>query len=416
MEANNYPFRGTLQPGPYSVGFRNTFIYDYARSYHLQVQEGETPPSHRMPRPLLVNIWYPASVPAEGNPMRLGEYFDMPSGFPDLEGFSKALGRFHVQEAAIYLVGDPLSEDLSYALDQAELDTYEEIKATPTATFRDAEPAEGEFPLVLYHSGIYGTIEDNQILCEYLASHGYVVVGSAHQPANGRSFGIDSDLERSIKDLDRIVNSMQGQPHVDIDRVGIVGHSYGASTGFAYQAVNQSVVRGVVGLDSTIENPTVPGSDYERDWVIPFRTRIYDRVQNLTVPMLIVARKNGRDGEPLFNEEYEPIEMNFSFYDKLVHAERYYMRVSGVGHNDVISQGVIESEVAVRQDPTKTYAKVVRETFDVICLYALQFFNACLKDDAAGREFLKRSPDGNGITLSDLEFAAKEPESGPQNE
>ena len=143
MEANNYPFRGTLQPGPYSVGFRNTFIYDYARSYHLQVQEGETPPSHRMPRPLLVNIWYPASVPAEGNPMRLGEYFDMPSGFPDLEGFSKALGRFHVQEAAIYLVGDPLSEDPSYALDQAELDTYEEIKATPTAAFRDAEPAEG---------------------------------------------------------------------------------------------------------------------------------------------------------------------------------------------------------------------------------------------------------------------------------
>ncbi len=132
--------------------------------------------------------------------------------------------------------------------------------------------------------------------------------------------------------------------------------------------------------------------------------------------MLIVARKNGRDGEPLFNEEYEPIETNFSFYDKLVHAERYYMRVSGVGHNDVISQGVIESEVAVRQDPTKTYAKVVREAFDVICLYTLQFFNACLKDDAAGREFLKRSPDGNGITLSDLEFAAKEPESGPQNE
>ncbi len=350
--------------------------------------------------------------------MRLGEYFDMPPGFPELEAFSKALGRFHKKEAAIYLVGDPLSENPSYALGEAELETYDEIKATPTAALRDAEPAEGEFPLVLYHSGIYGTVEDNQILCEYLASHGYVVVGSAYQPAHGRSFGIDSDLERCIKDLDRLINFMQGQPHVDIDRVGIVGHSYGASTGFAYRAENHSVVRGVVGLDSTIEYPTVPGSDYERDWVIPFRTRIYDRVQNLTAPMLIVARKDGRDGEPIRNEEYEPIETetNFSFYDKLVRAERYYMRVSGVGHNDVISQGVIASEVAARLDPTKTYMKVVRETFDVICLYALQFFNACLKDDAAGWEFLKRSPDGNGITLRDLEYAAKEPESESQHE
>jgi predicted dienelactone hydrolase len=50
---------------------------------------------------------------------------------------------------------------------------------TLTPCIRNAPHAEGKFPLVIYHSGNGSSFEDNSVLCEFLASHGYVVLGSA---------------------------------------------------------------------------------------------------------------------------------------------------------------------------------------------------------------------------------------------
>ena len=45
----------------------------------------------------------------------------------------------------------------------------------------NADSAPGRFPVVLYNAGAAGSYDENFVLFEYLASHGYVVVSSAFQ-------------------------------------------------------------------------------------------------------------------------------------------------------------------------------------------------------------------------------------------
>src|SRR5262249_30219062 len=47
------------------------------------------------------------------------------------------------------------------------------------------------FPLVIYHAGAGSSFEDNSVLCEFLASHGFVVLGSAFPERSGKSFNTD---------------------------------------------------------------------------------------------------------------------------------------------------------------------------------------------------------------------------------
>ena len=46
-------------------------------------------------------------------------------------------------------------------------------------------------PVVVYHCGAQSSYEDNSVLCEFLASHGYVVIDGAFQQASGATFNID---------------------------------------------------------------------------------------------------------------------------------------------------------------------------------------------------------------------------------
>jgi len=60
----------------------------------------------------------------------------------------------------------------------AEMAAFNRLLATDTFAVKNAPAVAGRFPVVIYHPGVEGTAEDNSALFEYLASHGYVVVGS----------------------------------------------------------------------------------------------------------------------------------------------------------------------------------------------------------------------------------------------
>ena len=67
----------------------------------------------------------------------------------------------------------------------AEQRLLEELWNAATSAHRNAPPVERRFPLVIYHSGGGSSFEDNAVLCEFLASHGFVVLGSAFQESAG---------------------------------------------------------------------------------------------------------------------------------------------------------------------------------------------------------------------------------------
>ena len=118
----------------------------------------------------------------------------------------------------------------------AETRAFEQLLATKTFAVKDAPTANGRFPVVIYHPGTSGTYEDNSVLFEYLASHGYIVLSSAYPDPDASGVLIGGDMAGSFADLDFLVTFARTLPSADADRLGVMGHSYGAWVSFAWAA------------------------------------------------------------------------------------------------------------------------------------------------------------------------------------
>src|SRR5262249_40830133 len=132
-------------------------------------------------------------------------------------------------------------------LDKTERTLLESFWDSPTATHRDAPPHDGRFPLVIYHAGAQSSFEDNAVFCEFLASHGYVVVGSAFLDLSGDSFNIAGN-HGSARDFEFLIAHAGRFPNVDWQHVGLIGHSAGAQSALLYRGYEASAVDAVVSL------------------------------------------------------------------------------------------------------------------------------------------------------------------------
>lgn len=136
-------------------------------------------------------------------------------------------------------------------------DRYAVLAAFPPTTqdaVRDAAPANGRFPLVVFSHGFGGHRRQSTFLCTHLASHGYVVASPDHvgntvvdmmqvlmdvQAGKGRP-----DPEALIGDMitarprdasaviDFVLDGVVGglADRIDHKRIGVTGHSFGGWT------------------------------------------------------------------------------------------------------------------------------------------------------------------------------------------
>ena len=103
----------------------------------------------------------------------------------------------------------------------------------------------------------------------------------------------------------------------------------------------------------------------------PLVREITDGIASLTAPMLVVAN---------------PAAI-FALCDALVNAERVYLTVPELAHNDFISQGQ-QRFARIARSPQATpadtdAAAAARYHYRVVCDRVLQFFDASLRDDQA---------------------------------
>jgi pimeloyl-ACP methyl ester carboxylesterase len=223
------------------------------------------------------------------------------------------------------------------------------------------------------------------VLCEYLASHGYVVLGSAFQHASGKSFNVDSK-EGSARDFEFLIAYAHNLANVDWDHIGVVGHSGGAHAALFFRSQGNSVVDAVVSLDTTQDYYSLadPRWQYLTDAVGNNR-------DNMTGPLLMVANPHAF----------------FQMADSLKSARRYYFTIKGLDHNDFISQGGIHKDLQYRrrfgdgakgeerpakdvEAKEKAELDAVRAGYKALCIYVLRYFDAYLKGDAAGKDFLAK--------------------------
>ncbi len=144
--------------------------------------------------------------------------------------------------------------------------------STETGSQRDATPASGSLPLLVF-SHCHNCVRFSSFaIAERLASHGFVVAAPDHagntlfDDLAGDGVELDSEfLQVRAADISFVIDEMLAGTSglaIDAERIGVYGHSFGAvTTGL----VLQNDPRPIAGfaIASPMENPLIQGVDIE---------------------------------------------------------------------------------------------------------------------------------------------------------
>ncbi len=365
VQAQEFSLWGGLETGPYGVGFETIEKYDYSRAfrsstdYFGEPQEGETA------RPIQICIWYPAQKTDGQIPMVYGEYaFPYPNN-SDFFGVISTLQNREIQAVGFVFRGD-----------QAALQSVMDLSVTAV---RDAPHQDGEFPLIVYHTGIVSGYCQNATMCEYLASHGFIVATTHALGTNGVNVMPEPrDIESLIRDKEFAVAQLRDYPWLNHSSTGLLGYSVGAVGALVHRMRN-----------ADIDAVACMGGNYltTDGAALVAENPSYNAV-TMHVPLLQLYTA-GEDTD-------------LALMDSLVYSSRHLVafsnpNVAAFSHYAVMS--------TLRPDTAGPDPQTLRRNYETSCRYVEQFFKAYLKSDEASLALLNAGP-GDGATS---EFRAAQP-------
>lgn len=315
--------------------------------------------------------------------MVYGDYIKLPTKDARLKTFIKRIEDYNRSNSSYYIF-------YTDSLNEVQEKQFGSHLNQPIRVYRDAIPVVGKFPLVIYHAGLGGTLNDNSVLCEYLASHGFVVITGAFQSNDYKSMNLNWDLERSAKDMDFMLNSVKHLPFIDFSRISAIGHSYGAQAVLAYQAEDRSPVSCLIIIDTTMDYTV----DASPDGFEKLTRRLYGKIGNINAPMLVFANP----------------EATFRVIDSLQYSNRTYCTIE-LEHNDftsLTSLPILE-KVVQRSERDSVWSK-----YAWVADYSLHFLKDNVYHDASARSFVMQKrpssriyevPKGKKLQLSIPEYS-----------
>ena len=349
-----------LTPGPYSIGFRVVQQYDYARSYKEKTDAVTGKPYlGERARPVQTLVWYPAQK--GGSPLRYTDYVRT-------EATDEVFGQTEAQVAA-FVAGRRQRMAGRVGAKQAQVLLDQRMWAVASAP-----AAAGKFPVVLYAAGGGGVAHEAADLCEYLASHGYVVLASRSLGTRTSFMNFDPEgLATQAADIRFLLSYAHTLPQADMARVAAVGWSWGGLAN-VLAASQDSRIGALVSFDGT----------QHRDDTAPIvRTR-------LTVPWLYVQRRPESVRELSAND----METSHILLNEAKYADLYHVVMSPLEHLDF---STLAQRVAQPEHFTEYSRAEVETAYHWVCRYTLEFLNATLKGNAASQQFLARTPAQNGM-------------------
>jgi dienelactone hydrolase/predicted negative regulator of RcsB-dependent stress response len=361
-------------PGPHAVGLKVIEQYDYSRTYRSTIDELGRPYHRERARPLQTLIWYPAERGHAG-PMTVHDYIDL--------------------WATETTFGNPSMP----ARTKDWVSAMKATLATPLLAVRDAEATSGRFPTVVYVPGAFNMSWENADLCEYLASHGYVVIATPTLGARSPSITIDVEgLNTQAQDISFLIGYARTLPNTDVSEIAIAGHSWGGFAGL-FAAARDNRIRALVALDGSMRY--YPGLLKQVNDVHP---------EQMTIPLMaFVQRSFSIEDQQRYLAESQ--RQGPSVLNAWTHGDLITVHMLGLSHAAFTSMYPRREdwwwELAHvwptwqadydREDVIAGYAWMAR--------YTLEFLNAYLKHDATALAFLKETPGKNGVAPHVMEVS-----------
>ena len=347
---------GNLQPGPHAVGFKTVFAYDGSRPPLLVDRDNKAIVPVPTARQMQLSVWYPARHVGREPFLSYEAYVHLMAQELQFKPPSPEERERSVQA----FMKEPLSLG-------ASADKLKALMRVQTAAVKDAAPTQGQFPLVIY---AHVAPALNSIMCEYLASHGFVV---AAVPVKGSfEYALDVGLtgvETQISDIEFAKGVLGRDPQVARDKIAVIGMSFGAISALGFASRN-SDVDALVSLDGGIGSPF--GASVVQ------RTPFYS-LSRITAPLLHLYGPNvpGTD---------------LTFINGLKYSRRHLIAFPALRHTDFVNYGMLEHLVPnIQGKPTGDS----KSGFEWVCRFTLRFLNAYLKADRESRVLLDNPANGN---------------------
>lgn len=353
-------------PGQYGVGLRIVQLQDRSRAYadKIDLVSGAPLPGDRA-RPLQALVWYPAAQQG-GTAIR---YVDYLRAAATEEQFGRS-------EAEIGAAVAAFMQD-NYAT-LAASDSKAAL-AQPMLARRDARPAPGRFPIVIYAPGSSASAHDNADLCEYLASHGYIVVASASVGIHTRSIDLDLDsAESQARDISFLVGYAQTLPQADVHHVAAMGYSFGGLAN-VLAAARDDRIGALVALDGSV-----------RYFPALAQQATYAKPERLALPMLYLG------GKPYTAELMNRVKQvpTYSLMNRMKYSDLYNVTMNTMEH------AAFQSE-SLRLGPEARFGDYSRDeallAHGWMGRYVLAFLDAYLRGDSAAKAFMANKPAANGV-------------------
>lgn len=152
----------------FNVGFKSICVFDTSAKYDLTCGDSTAIlPVKNLGRPILLNIWYPAVQAADLPALTVEDYFDLPAT-DTTKIFMQKLKALQYENANLYAIQHNLNTENfngdSAALIMARDTAFKNYLHSATSAHRNAQAATGDFPVVIYHHGLGGTLDDNYCL------------------------------------------------------------------------------------------------------------------------------------------------------------------------------------------------------------------------------------------------------------
>ncbi|MDQ2870590.1 MAG: hypothetical protein M3S32_07605 [Acidobacteriota bacterium] len=348
LAAASPPFKGGLAFGRHEVGFETIVAEDRSRAFPAAT--GLT-----RPRPVVIAVWYPATK-GTGRMMQLGDY---------LLAEGTALSSAGLLDSSAKRREEFFAEAGRRGADRGELDR---LLALRSVARRGAGRLKRSFPVLLWaHTDTLA----KAIPCEYLASHGYVVVSTSVVGTFERDLDVGlSGAETSARDLEFALAEVAARGLAIPSRTAILGMSFGGLSEICH-ALRHPELRAIVSLDGGGGSASGAATVQQSAFFDPAR---------LTAPLLHLYQPEGADT---------------AFFDALRYCRRTLVRFSGLRHADFSGSGLLE-ERAPRYFGPPTADRGAPRT--AVWKTVLDFLQASFSDSRAASTAVPEIPAAMGET------------------
>jgi len=332
-------FSQGIDIGPYQVGFKFYKTYDESRFYIVN--------NDTISRPLFIHFWYPSNENIQKDNYFFKNYIDLISLREDFNKTSSEV------DANSY---DFINAYAGFAKHNLGLDTNlttQQILDYPVFAQYGVDLAKSkeQFPLIIYAPSNSKSAIQNHLICEFLASHGYLVIAVGSAGANSLKRNNDEEsIMAQVKDMEYILNYFEDSLKVKHAGLGLMGFSSGGLATAIFQMRNKRV-KAVFSMDG--------GQEYGAYITL-------SKVEDFNL-------KNTKAPYCLLINNYENFSV-YPFYNSIVSDNKYMFRMPYIDHFGFVSFWRFFDSCSSNNSVNKFCI-----SYDYISSTALNFFNAYLK-------------------------------------